>query len=128
MSWKRKKFFQKHKNGLILQKKISIFEIFAINFRDAVMTKNLANIYFRDPVMTKNFANIYFREFIHNSRNSRKLMILRYTNVFYANTTTWRHVTSPYIVSRLMGEGQVPHFEGSHGVIRFCVKSCLTKF
>ena len=36
-----------------------------------------ANINFRDLVITKNFANIYFREFIHNSRNSRKLMIAK---------------------------------------------------
>ena len=35
------------------------------------------NINFRDPIMTKNFANIYFREFIHNWRNSRKLMIAK---------------------------------------------------
>ena len=47
------------------------------NYKNRLFLIIFANINFRDLVITKNFANIYFREFIHNSRNSRKLMIAK---------------------------------------------------
>ena len=48
-----------------------------------------ANINFRDLVITKNFANIYFRELIHNSRNSRKLMIAKINDLKVYELSIW---------------------------------------
>ena len=48
------------------------------NFREFVLFKYFAKTNFREFVTFKYFAKTYFREFRQNSRNSRKLILLRY--------------------------------------------------